>query len=281
MIRNVNIKDSNVLIDKSQKEILDLLDKYEIKISAMISANTPIDIIAGDLGMDVEAVNQFLENYKNKTKEYDDEIAHYDNVLYSINDLRATDTVGLSWTNNIMKAELGKDRAKEAKESHLKKGLEPLVVRHLCHDANKNNSFDENVNLIKKLKELGYEGDYGDLESIRKLIEQLEKAQEQVAELRNENAKKEEENRNLRNENDKVKEENRDLRNENDSVKEENKKLRENVREVIAKAREYKDYVLETIRNMPIIGKLVAKKVEKGNKSLKPGSGEGPGDDGR
>lgn len=281
MIREKRVLDYFLINEKKPEfydrecTIIELLSRYEIKLKAMISSKTSIDIMAGDFGIDEDSMQSFIDEYNKISMEGQDNINHYNNVLESIKELKASDTVGISYANNEMKARENIAMEPSRVESRQKAIMEPIIVNHLLYDMSKENKDLNEVRLsIMALEHLGYEGSYGPYEQQKKLLDELERLKKENSNLEKENRSLVYENAELKTSVRILKEDKEELISENSSLKDENKNLKQQVKDVIKKAREYKDFVLQTIRDMPVIGKLVTKRIEKSDKALSEGRGE-------
>ena len=132
-------------------------------------------------------------------------------------------------------------------------------------------SFSSMKNIYDALKSLGYEGNFGELEKFIPAFEHMNAVDKENRELKNKNKELSEKNELLTISNSNLQQENDNLHEENSSLKDENTNLKEKMQEIVQNVKKYKDFVLETVRNMPVIGKFMANKIQKEDRALNSG----------
>ena len=278
-----------------QSEILDKLNEEKEKYKDIILNMTDMDIeteskafvrvimspIGEALNYDAEAVKNFVKDFRSKTKEFDERIKYSQNGLAEIAKAKSEpNPFGISYLNSEMRINENLWRAETEKQQTQHDMMADVLMPEILSEYGEK-GFDEKAKIIEASEGLGYKGNYGSLEGQKNLMAQLKEAQEKVKQLEMQNATLARDNQTLRESNNQLRTQARNLENsniemkkENEELKKENTKLKDQVKEVIAKAREYKDFVLQTIKEIPVIGKLVAKKVEKNDRALNSGNRE-------
>jgi len=248
---------------------------YDIKLKILATLDSMMPAISGCIGGDRESIiaelrnngididERIIDSYLEKLHASQERLGRHRQILHNIGDLEARDTVGISYLNDKLKQE-GYIFDEEGRQEYITQDFIEQIAMQIVIGEYSHSDFETMKDAYLALKEMGYQGNFGELEK-------FVPAFEQITALQSENTVLKRENKEIRDEKQLLLTSNQDLQKENGQLREENNGLRQQIDQVIQNVKKYKDFVLDTVRKMPIIGKMMAKRIQKDEKKLGEG----------
>lgn len=201
------IKESlgKVFSNKDKESILNTINKNELNIDEKdVDKYLKTQI---EIQKDIESKNEVIKKL------------NYNSIHHN--------TSGIDYTNDILKAEENYERA--SSNSSLFKQTDEMAIKIIL-DRYSNDKEPKSV--IDALEELGYDGDFGKLQPIKKLNDEIKKYKDQVERMSKELKSQKTEISQLKEENKTIRESNETKQTENDELKKDNKEKDSKINEL-------------------------------------------------